>query len=343
MGEDCGGETADLSTGPYVAIVVATFVFLQQVGVGTTLEWERLQKATTRPLGVLVGLAMQLAVLPFLGYSLSRALSIEGDAAIGLMFIATAPGGTGSNVVTYLAGGDTSLSATMTLATSTCAFVSWPALLTSYLAVTPCADFTIPLGTMLTTVLLQTAIPLGIGLAWKRRMAGKEQPRSLVRFRKGIIAVALAGIVAAAPASSASGLLVITWDLIAALAILNLGGFVIGFLVAASFATRALPESWRFDRSEVKAVPIEVSFQNVAMVISTLALVHPKGTALAAPAIYAWFYIPVLGFAYALRKLWPSDSAPTEHTNSVVDIKTVGDMPAVPVVHEVPIGAVQQP
>mmetsp|Transcript_43852 Transcript_43852/g.98643 ORF Transcript_43852/g.98643 Transcript_43852/m.98643 type:complete len:324 (-) Transcript_43852:173-1144(-) len=313
------------------------------VGVGTTLEWHRLRKATTRPLGVLVGLAMQVAVLPFLGYLLARAFSIEGDAAIGLMFIATAPGGTGSNVVTYLAGGDTSLSVTMTLATSTCAFVSWPALLTSYLSVTPCADIKIPLGTMLTSVLLQTAIPLGVGLALKRRSEGKEQPKALVRFRKGVMAIALVGIVAAAPASSASGLLVITWDLIAALAILNLGGFAVGFFVAAIFSTRVMPESWRFDRSEVKAVPIEVSFQNVAMVISTLGLVHPKGTALAAPAIYAWFYIPVLGLAYALRKLWPSDTPPEQVENSVVDIKVAIDTPAVPAVREVPIGAVQPP
>ena len=83
-------------------------------GMGLTLTLPDFKLVATRPLPVVLGVVAQYAVMPLLGLGIAFALQLPADLAAGVILVGCAPGGTSSNVVTYLAKGDTALSVAMT-------------------------------------------------------------------------------------------------------------------------------------------------------------------------------------------------------------------------------------
>lgn len=102
-------------------------------GMGLTLTLPDFQLVATRPLPVLLGVVAQYAVMPLLGLAVSFALQLPAELAAGVILVGCAPGGTSSNVVTYLAKGDTALSVAMTSVSTLLAPLLTP-LLTLWLA-----------------------------------------------------------------------------------------------------------------------------------------------------------------------------------------------------------------
>ncbi|GJN13680.1 hypothetical protein PR202_gb00410 [Eleusine coracana subsp. coracana] len=86
-----------------------------------------------RPLAILFGCAAQYTVMPALGAIVSRVLGLPPSLSVGLILLASCPGGTASNVVTLVAKGDVPLSVVMTVC-STLAAVFLTPLLTKVLA-----------------------------------------------------------------------------------------------------------------------------------------------------------------------------------------------------------------
>ena len=83
-------------------------------GMGLTLTLPDFRLVATRPLPVLLGVLAQYGVMPLLGLGVALALQLPAELAAGVILVGCAPGGTSSNVVTYLAKGDTALSVAMT-------------------------------------------------------------------------------------------------------------------------------------------------------------------------------------------------------------------------------------
>ena len=102
-------------------------------GMGLTLTLPDFRLVATRPLPVLLGVVAQYAVMPLLGFAISYALQLPAELAAGVILVGCAPGGTSSNVVTYLAKGDTALSVAMTSVSTLLAPLLTP-LLTLWLA-----------------------------------------------------------------------------------------------------------------------------------------------------------------------------------------------------------------
>ncbi len=102
-------------------------------GMGLTLTLPDFKLVATRPLPVLLGVVAQYAVMPLLGFAISYALQLPAELAAGVILVGCAPGGTSSNVVTYLAKGDTALSVAMTSVSTLLAPLLTP-LLTLWLA-----------------------------------------------------------------------------------------------------------------------------------------------------------------------------------------------------------------
>jgi bile acid:Na+ symporter, BASS family len=103
------------------------------LGMGITLGPDDFRGALARPRAVGLGVVAQYGIMPLLGWTVSALLGLETPLAVGLILVASCPGGTASNVVTYLADGDVALSILMTTASTLGAVVMTP-LLTSWLA-----------------------------------------------------------------------------------------------------------------------------------------------------------------------------------------------------------------
>ena len=87
-------------------------------GMGLTLKPEDFRVVFSRPRDVFIGCLAQFTVMPLLAFALARLFALNEALTIGVILVGCCPGGTASNVITYLAKGDLALSVGMT-ATST--------------------------------------------------------------------------------------------------------------------------------------------------------------------------------------------------------------------------------
>ena len=83
-------------------------------GMGMTLSPQDFRVVLSRPKDILVGCAAQFIVMPTLAWLLAKTFSLPPELALGVMLVGCCPGGTASNVITYLAKGDLALSVGMT-------------------------------------------------------------------------------------------------------------------------------------------------------------------------------------------------------------------------------------
>lgn len=94
--------------GPYISILLGIVMF----GMGLTLTLKDFSEVVRQPWLVLLGLVCQFSLMPVLAYLLCIALNLPKEIAVGVILVGCCPGGTSSNVMTYLAKGDVPLSVT---------------------------------------------------------------------------------------------------------------------------------------------------------------------------------------------------------------------------------------
>ena len=112
-----------------VTILLGVVMF----GMGMTLRLEDFRLVFQRPRDVFVGALAQFTIMPGLAWLLAKGFALPPDLAAGVILVGTCPGGTSSNVMTYLSRGDVALSVSMTMTTTVLAPVVTP-LLTWWLA-----------------------------------------------------------------------------------------------------------------------------------------------------------------------------------------------------------------
>lgn len=103
------------------------------LGMGLTLTVDDFARIARFPFRVLLGVFLQFSVMPTLGWSIARAFNLPTEFAVGLILVSCCPGGTASNVISYLARADVPLSVTMTSISTMMAIGATP-ILTSFLA-----------------------------------------------------------------------------------------------------------------------------------------------------------------------------------------------------------------
>ena len=112
---------------------VNLFLGIIMFGMGLTLTWPDFALVFKRPLPIVLGVVAQYVIMPLLGLGVAAALDLPPALAAGVILVGSAPGGTASNVVAYLARADTALSVTMTSVSTLLAPLLTP-LLTLWLA-----------------------------------------------------------------------------------------------------------------------------------------------------------------------------------------------------------------
>jgi len=106
---------------------------LIMLAMGLTLSFADYRALLRLPKAFAIGIIGQFAIMPLAGFGIAMAMGLEKGLAVGLILVACCPGGTASNIVTYLARGNLALSVAMTMA-STFAAIALTPLLTGELA-----------------------------------------------------------------------------------------------------------------------------------------------------------------------------------------------------------------
>jgi BASS family bile acid:Na+ symporter len=279
-------------SGPWIVWGLAAVM----LGMGLTLDVGDFAAVTRMPRAVAVGFVAQYTIMPLLAWTVARLLALPADFAVGLILVGCCPGGTASNVVTYLARADVALSVVMTTCSTLAAVVLTP-LLTEKLA-----GAYVPvdaLGMFLTTAQVVLA-PVLIGLALHHRA-----PRLAARVLPAgpLLSVVLVSmIVGSIVAQNAADIVAHGRQLLLAVFLLHAGGFALGHAV-----TRALGH----DRTTARTIAIEVGMQNSGLG-AVLARTHfPAHPLTAVPAALSSVCHSVLGSLLAGWWRLRPDAPPT--------------------------------
>lgn len=227
-------------------------------GMGLTLSPNDFKIVLSRPKDILIGCLTQFSVMPLLAWLLVRAFSLPEELALGVILVGCCPGGTASNVITYLAKGDLALSVGMT-ATSTLLAPFLTPLLVWVLAGTMVDVDTLG---MLKSIVYVVIAPILGGLFCQHFLPRATQKVTPYLPAFSSIAIALTvGIVVSHNADRLwiGGLLVVFVVMVH-----NLLGLLIGFLVGRLI---------RLSKPKRVALSIEVGMQNSGLA-SSLAVIH---------------------------------------------------------------------
>lgn len=90
--------------------VLTTLLGIVMFGMGTTLNLHDFALVLKRPRDVFVGACAQYLIMPGLAYLIATAFGLDPALTAGVVLVGTCPGGTSSNVITFMSKGDVALS-----------------------------------------------------------------------------------------------------------------------------------------------------------------------------------------------------------------------------------------
>ncbi|ALX50231.1 bile acid:sodium symporter family protein [Lentibacillus amyloliquefaciens] len=260
---------------PHVSLLLGIIMF----GMGLTLTLDDFKGVLKAPVSVLIAVLLQYTVMPLIAFGLAVIFQLPPEVAAGVILVGCCPGGTASNVMTFLAKGNTALSVSVTAVSTVLAPILTPALTLLF------ASQWLPVSAsdMFMSIVQIVLVPIVLGVV-VRLLFSKQVDKSV----KALPLVSVIGIVAVAAAVVAVNRedILTTGLLIFSVVILhNVLGLAIGYLFGKLF---------KFDFANQKAVSIEVGMQNSGLG-SALALAH---------------FSPIAAVPSALFSVWHNISGP---------------------------------
>ncbi len=251
------------------------------LGMGMTMTVDDFKGVLQSPKAVLIGVIAQFVVMPGLAYVLCKLFNLPPEIAVGVILVGCCPGGTASNVITYMAKGNVALSVACTSVSTLLAPVLTPAIF--YLLASQWLK--IDAASMFISILQVVLLPIVIGLILRTWL--KRQIESYIQVMPLVSVIAIVAIVAAIIGGSKAAILQ-SGLLILAVVILHNGlGYLLGFTAVRFF---------KLPYADSKAIAIEVGMQNSGLGVA-LAAVHFAAS-------------PITAVPSAIFSLWHNISGP---------------------------------
>ncbi|MDX3925466.1 MAG: bile acid:sodium symporter family protein [Shinella sp.] len=252
---------------PYIVTLLGIIMF----GMGLTLSLDDFREVVRRPFDVAIGVAAQFVIMPLIAVLLTLVIPMSAEVAAGVILVGCCPGGTSSNVMTYLSKGDVALSVACTSVTTLAAPIVTPFLVwlfaSQYLPVDAMAMFI--------SIVKVILVPLALGFLLQKLLPGVVKaavPALPLVSVVGIVLIVAAVVGASKPAIASSGLLIF------AVVVLHNGiGYLLGYLAAKASGLSV---------AKRKAIAIEVGMQNSGLG-AALASAHFSPLAAVPSAIFS--------------------------------------------------------
>ncbi|MBE8526030.1 bile acid:sodium symporter family protein [Amycolatopsis sp. H6(2020)] len=256
-------------------------------GMGLTLTWPDFALIARRPVPVLIGVIAQFLIMPLLGAGIAAALQLPPALAAGVILVGCCPGGTASNVVSYLARGDVALSVAMTSVSTLIAPFLTP-LLCLWLA----GEYMSVNGTaMMVSILQVVLIPVLAGLLVRWLL-----PRLVLAITPALpwISVAAISVIVAIVVAGSAGAIVSAGALVLLAVVLHNGlGYLLGYAAA---------EALRLPVPSRRTTAIEVGMQNSGLATSLAKTYLTPEAALPGAVFSVWHNVSGALLAAVLRR-----------------------------------------
>ena len=252
---------------PQITMLLGIVMF----GMGMTLKMQDFKLVFSRPKDVFIGCIAQFTIMPALAWLLAKAFALPPELAVGVILVGTCPGGTSSNVMTYLAKGDVALSVSITMTTTILAPIITPLLAWALAG----AWIEVSLSAMMMSIVKVVIVPIVLGILLNH-LCGKFVERA-VKVLPLISVIAIVLIVGGVVSVSAKKIMETGLLVMVVVICHNMLGYLTGYLLA---------KFLRLNVAKSKAIAIEVGMQNSGLATS-LAMLHFGAVAAIPGAIFS--------------------------------------------------------
>lgn len=215
-------------------------------GMGMNMSWKDVEPVLKQPKNIFCGCAAQFLIMPALAMLLGKSFSLDTALLTGVVLVGACPGGTASNVITFLARGDIALSVGMTTVNTLLAPLATPLIVWLLLRTSVEVDALAMFRTIATVVLA----PITLGLLLHRIT---EKRPGIRQVMPSVSVLAIAAIIACIVAHQAPQLIATGGVILLVVILHNLCGFACGY---------ALARLLRLNTAQAKALSVEVGMQN---------------------------------------------------------------------------------
>lgn len=255
---------------PHQGLIVP-FLSLIMLGMGVTLSVDSFLAVLKRPSVVLLGTLMQYTIMPLAAWIVCLVLKLPADLSAGVILLGCCPGGTASNVISYLAKADVALSIVLTSVSTLLAFLATPFLTWVFIGQTVDVDITGMLVSVVNVVIVPVAFGLAINYFFEKRI-------NAVREVFPAISAAAIVIIIAVIIGTNSANLEQSGPLVLLAVILHNGlGLAGGYWVS---------KALKLSEIEARTIAIEVGMQNSGLSVA-LAIKHFTAVAALPGAIFS--------------------------------------------------------
>ncbi len=243
--------------GPVSAVLktsyVNTLLGIVMFGMGLTLKPVDFKVVFSRPKDVIIGCVAQFTVMPLLAFLLCQVFQLPVELAVGVILVGTCPGGTSSNVITYMSKGDVALSVGMTAVSTILAPFLTPLLTQLYAG----QSVNVDLLNMFLSIVKVVIIPIVLGFLINHFLP--KFAEKIVDILPMISTLAIVAIVGAVVAANAAKLMDCGLLIIAVVVLHNLLGYAVGY---------GIGKVLKLDTTKCRAISVEVGMQNSGLATS---------------------------------------------------------------------------
>lgn len=229
------------------------FLGVAMFGMGLTIKAKDFKIVFSKPKEILAGCIAQYTVMPLCAWLLSVVLGLEPDLAIGVILVGCCPGGTASNVITYIAGGDVALSVGMTIVSILIAPIMTPLLVYGLGG----AWVEVSLWAMILSVVKVILIPVLLGILLHKIFSRQIEKIHEVLPLVSVISIVM--IISGIIASNKEKVITSGAVVLGVVILHNLLGMLLGLGIA---------KVLRIEYPKATAIAIEVGMQNSGLAVS---------------------------------------------------------------------------
>lgn len=194
-------------------------------GMGMTMSVHDFALVLKRPKDVFFGACAQYLVMPFLAYVLSTLFHLDPALTVGVVLVGTCPGGTSSNVITFMSKGDVPLSVTMTSVSTLISPIMTPLL--TYLIIGQRISFD-PVG-MFLSILQIVIVPIALGLVVKSFLP--KLADTATDYLPAVSSLAISFLIAGIIGASRDAILNSSGIILLVVILHNCLGYALGFFI----------------------------------------------------------------------------------------------------------------
>lgn len=250
------------SSGLWISLKAVNYLLMVVMfGMGLTMKLDDFKVVFTQPKDVLIGCLAQFTVMPLLAFSLGKIFGLEAGLLAGVILVGTCPGGTSSNVITYMSKGNVALSVGMTSVNTLLSPIVTPAI--TYLLLR--TSVKVDMLAMCLSILQVVILPIALGFVVNK--FAKKFVSKVIDILPVVSVIAICLIVSTVVSHNAEKILTTGAIVFVVVILHNLLGYACGF---------GLGKVLKMDMPKTKALTVEIGMQNSGLATSLANTAFPS-------------------------------------------------------------------